>query len=136
MVEIQRRSYFISSHVAAHPHLLPGPTSWHRYHAACAAAQAAAGQGRDATDLDETSRASFRRPALDWLRAELEARRQMVKREPEKVWTIVRSLRDWLEDHHLAAVRGPDALAKLPAAERQAWQKLWADVADTLVRAQ
>jgi hypothetical protein len=31
-------------------------------------------------------------------------------------------------------VRGPDALAKLPEAGRRKWQKLWADVADTLAR--
>jgi hypothetical protein len=33
-------------------------------------------------------------------------------------------------------VRGPDALAMLPEAERPDWQHLWADVAATLARAQ
>jgi hypothetical protein len=33
-------------------------------------------------------------------------------------------------------VRGPEALARLPAAERQAWQMLWEDVAATLARAE
>jgi hypothetical protein len=33
-------------------------------------------------------------------------------------------------------VRGPEALARLPEAERLAWQKLWADMADTLARAE
>jgi hypothetical protein len=33
-------------------------------------------------------------------------------------------------------VREPDARGRLPAAERQAWQRLWADVADTLARAE
>jgi hypothetical protein len=32
-------------------------------------------------------------------------------------------------------VRGPDALAKLPEAEREQWQKLWADVQRLLDRA-
>jgi DNA-binding helix-hairpin-helix protein with protein kinase domain len=32
-------------------------------------------------------------------------------------------------------VRGPDALAKLPEAERQPWEKLWADVEAMLVKA-
>jgi hypothetical protein len=36
----------------------------------------------------------------------------------------------------LAGVRGTKALAKLPDAERPAWQKLWADVQKTLARAQ
>jgi hypothetical protein len=31
-------------------------------------------------------------------------------------------------------VRQPEALAKLPEAERHQWQKLWQDVADTLAR--
>jgi hypothetical protein len=33
-------------------------------------------------------------------------------------------------------VRGAEALARLPGAERQPWQQLWDDVADTLKRAQ
>jgi hypothetical protein len=32
-------------------------------------------------------------------------------------------------------VRGSEALARLPEPERQAWQKLWADVADALSQA-
>ena len=34
----------------------------------------------------------------------------------------------WKADADLADVRDPDALAKLPEAERKAWQSLWADV--------
>jgi hypothetical protein len=41
-----------------------------------------------------------------------------------------------LVDPEFAGVRGPEALAKLPESERQPWQKLWADVAATLARAQ
>jgi hypothetical protein len=33
-------------------------------------------------------------------------------------------------------VREPNALAWLPVAEQQAWRRLWADVADTLARAE
>jgi len=32
-------------------------------------------------------------------------------------------------------VRGPDALGRLPEPERPAWQKLWADIADTQAQA-
>jgi hypothetical protein len=117
---------------SAHPHLLPGPPSWHRYHAACAAAQAATGQGRDAADLDEQTRVNFRRQALDWLRAELKAHRRPVEQKPERV---AHDLQDWQWDLHLAGVREPKALAQLSETERHAWQKLWADVADTLARA-
>jgi hypothetical protein len=45
-------------------------------------------------------------------------------------------MRHWLADADLAGVRGPEALARLPASEQQSWQKLWNEVADTLARAQ
>jgi hypothetical protein len=45
-------------------------------------------------------------------------------------------LQHWQSDDAFAGVRGPEALAKLTEAERQAWQKLWKDVADMLKRAQ
>jgi hypothetical protein len=44
-------------------------------------------------------------------------------------------LQDWQWDTPFAGVRGPEALARLPAAERQKWQELWTDIADTLARA-
>jgi hypothetical protein len=49
---------------------------------------------------------------------------------------IVAQLRHWLAATGFAGVRGPAALARLPEAERPAWQKLWDDVADTLARVQ
>ena len=49
---------------------------------------------------------------------------------------IAVGLRCWLRDHYLAGVREADALSRLPEAERQAWQELWADVAATRARAQ
>jgi hypothetical protein len=42
----------------------------------------------------------------------------------------------WQQDADFAGVRGPEALARLPEAERPGWRKLWTDVADTLARAQ
>jgi hypothetical protein len=119
----------------AHPQLLAGPSTKHRYLAACAAALAGCGQGRDAADLDEPTRVRFRQQARDWLRAELEERRRLLAQEPGQVRAVARDLQDWLWDSPFAGVRGPDALARLPEAERQAWQQLWADVAATLARA-
>jgi hypothetical protein len=43
-------------------------------------------------------------------------------------------MRHWLRDPDFNGVRGADALAKLPEAERAGWRKLWADVADMLRR--
>jgi hypothetical protein len=47
---------------------------------------------------------------------------------------VSKTLHSWLQDTDFAGLRG-DALAKLPEAERQAWQQLWADVEQTLKRA-
>jgi hypothetical protein len=121
----------------ADPHLLAGRPGGHRYDAACVAALAGCGQGRDAADLDEKSRAGFRRQALDWLRAELEARRRLLEQEPiEAGQTVAEQMQTWLVDPDFAGVRGAEALARLPEDERQAWQLLWADVAATRARAQ
>jgi hypothetical protein len=121
--------------LTAYPQLLAGPSTRYRYHAAGAAALAGCGQGRDAADLDEATRAAFRRQALDWLRAELEARRRLLGQEPGKVLAVARDLQDWRWDIPFAGVRGPEALARLPEPERQEWQELWTDIADTLARA-
>jgi hypothetical protein len=83
------------------------------------------------------SRAGFRRQALDWLRAELEAQRRLLEEEPQTArFTVAPDLQYWLEAPDVAGVRGPEALGLLPAAERPAWQKFWADVADTRAKAQ
>src|SRR5262249_26333798 len=120
-----------------HPHLLEGPPTGHRYYAARAAVRAGCGQARDVADLDETSRAGFRRQARDWLRDELEAQRRLLGAEPEKTrWMIAGGLMRWLWDPDFAGVSRPDGLDMLPAAERQAWQKLWEEVADTQARAE
>jgi hypothetical protein len=42
----------------------------------------------------------------------------------------------WQRDPAFAGVRSPDALAKLPALEREGWRTLWADVAATLAQAE
>jgi hypothetical protein len=98
---------------------------------------AGCGRGRDADDLDEESRLGFRRQARDWMRAELEARRRLLEQERENAGgTVAHDLQRWLRNNHFAGVRGPEALARLPEAERQAWHQLWTDVADTLARAQ
>jgi tetratricopeptide (TPR) repeat protein len=109
----------------------------HRYNAACSAALAGCGQGEDAAKLDDKERARLRRQALDWLRAELEAWGRWLNKEPDKVRPIsIHQLRHWLEDTDFAGVRGTQALAKLPEAERQPWRKLWDDIASALSRAQ
>ncbi len=123
---------FMAAAFAADPKLAPG----RRYNAACAAALAGGGRGKDVARLDDKERARLRQQALDWLRADLTASRGLLEKEPERAGPPLRQqLRHWQQDPDFAGVRGPEALARLPAGERLAWQKLWADVAEVLARA-
>jgi tetratricopeptide (TPR) repeat protein len=109
----------------------------HRYDAACAAALAGCGQGKDAKKLAEKERARLRRLALDWLRDDLAAwTKELAKETPTARAAVRNRMQHWRADADFAGVRGPEALGRLPEGERQPWQKLWADVADTLARAQ
>jgi tetratricopeptide (TPR) repeat protein len=104
-----------------------------RYHAAGAAALAGCGQGKDADRPNSAEYARLRRQALDWLKADLDAWRRLLSQRPDKFRPIVaQKMRSWLADADFAGVRGPEALAKLPEAERPAWRQLWDRVAATL----
>jgi hypothetical protein len=107
-----------------------------RTEAACFAALAAAGKGQDAAKLDDKERATLRRQALDWLKADLAALAKLLDKGAPKGRKLVQEgLRHWQKDPDLAGVRDKDALAKLPQDQRQAWGQLWAGVADLLKRA-
>src|SRR5262249_27716971 len=73
-------------------------------------------------------RADLRRQALNWLRTNLELTTKLEKDGKVVDW----SLTDWQSDPALAPVRNPAELTKLPKAEREQWQSLWADVAALL----
>src|SRR5262249_981909 len=108
----------------------------HRYDAACYAALAAAGQGRDAGALDEKEKTRLRQQALGWLNADLAHwSKEATSAKPADRDLVRQRLQHWKQDTDLAGVRGA-ALAQLPEAERQLWQKLWDDAAETLGRAQ
>lgn len=49
---------------------------------------------------------------------------------------IVKQMQHWQSDPDFAGVCGSQELTNLPEAERQPWEKLWADVADLLRQAQ
>jgi WD40 repeat protein/serine/threonine protein kinase/tetratricopeptide (TPR) repeat protein/thiol-disulfide isomerase/thioredoxin len=111
----------------------------HRYNAACAAALAGCGQGKDADQLDAKEKSRLRGRALAWLRADLEALGRLLGNEGDPAPSaagVGNVLRHWQADPDLAGVRGAEALARLPKAERQEWQKVWDDVAATLARVQ
>jgi serine/threonine-protein kinase len=127
---------FFSEAFAAEPKLAGGEPSPHRYNAACAASLAGCGQGSDAASLDDKERSRLRQQARDWLRAELEAWRRWLDKGPDRARAAaVQQLQHWLADPDFAGVRGEEALTRLPEGEWQAWQKLWADVGETLAKA-
>src|SRR5262249_25493380 len=126
-------AHFYTEAFAEQPALAANLKAGHRYNAACAAALAGCGQGKDSSTIDDKEHARLRREALDWLRADLDAWRRLLDKEPDKVRpVIVQQMQHWLADPDFAGVRGPAALAGLPEAERPAWRRLWVDVAETL----
>jgi tetratricopeptide (TPR) repeat protein len=128
---------FYAAAFAARPALADDPRAGHRYNAACAAALAAAGQGQDTAGLSDEGRSGLRRQALTWLRADLRAWDRLAGgTAPQASAAAARALAHWRRDADLAGLRDEAVLAKLPEAERQAWRKLWADVAALLQRAQ
>jgi hypothetical protein len=67
--------------------------------------------------------------ALAWLQAERAAWAEVLDSGDAQARRAGRqALQHWRSDPDLADVRDPDALAKLPEAERTAWRSFWADV--------
>ncbi len=95
----------------------------HRYNAACAAALASSGKGTDAATLDAAGRTRWRRQAIDWLRANLDAWKKAGDAK-----TARSTLEHWKQDTDLAGLRDEVELAKLPAEDRAACEAVWRDV--------
>jgi serine/threonine protein kinase/Tfp pilus assembly protein PilF len=128
---------FFAGAFAAEPQVADDLNSDHRYHAACAAALAGCGQGKDAANLDTQESALLRKQALDWLRADLAAWSNLLEKAKDKAAPVVlQHMQHWLGDPDFNGVRGAAALAKLPEAERGDWQQLWEEVAALRQRAQ
>jgi serine/threonine-protein kinase len=101
----------------------------HRYNAACAAALAGCGHGKDADSLDDKDRPRLRKQALDWLRADLALwTKQAESRKAEDRAMVVQILKHWQEDADLAGIRDKAAVEKLSDDEQVTCRKLWADV--------
>jgi hypothetical protein len=105
----------------------------HRDNAACAAALAAAGQGEGEPAPNDESKAKLRERARVWLSAELETWTRVLESiKGQERNAAKQALAHWQRDPDLTGVRDAEALARLPEAERKAWQALWADVDDGL----
>jgi serine/threonine-protein kinase len=120
---------FFRDAFAADPDLAEMVVPGLRYNAACVAALAGCGHGRDVDKLDGKERARWRRQALDWLRQDLNWWDRALGRGNAQTHVRVRQeMQRWLTDRDLAGVRGKAALARLPDNERKQWQRLWSDV--------
>jgi serine/threonine protein kinase/Flp pilus assembly protein TadD len=140
--------------LAAQPSVAEDLAKGHCYHAACAAALAAAGQGQNAAPLTAHDQAQLRRQALDWLRAELKRLTQTVaayqaatkektpslasplqqlagqadKPGPADLLRVCDRLQRCLTDPDLASLRADKELVKLSKPEQQDWRAFWTDV--------
>jgi tetratricopeptide (TPR) repeat protein len=100
-----------------------------RYSAACAAVQAGCGQGKDASKPDAAECARLRGRAVAWLRADLSGWLTEMKTGTKSSRNgVIYEMEWWQQDPALACVRGDQALAKLPEAERHEWHGLWEEV--------
>ncbi len=122
--------------LAAEPSLADDRQAQHRYNAACAAALAGAGHGKDDPPPDDAAKAKLRRQAREWLRAELATWANILDSGAADMKAKVAStLQHWKEDTDLAGIRDEKELAKLPEDERAAFKRLWNDVDQLLTRA-
>jgi tetratricopeptide (TPR) repeat protein len=127
---------FYQDAFAAEPKLAKALRAGHRYNAACAAALAGCGQGKDAAELSAPERSRLHHQAVAWLRADLTAWQNFLEKAPKQTRLTVReTLRNWQKDTDFAGVRSKAALAKLPEEERGEWAKFWGEVAALLEKA-
>jgi serine/threonine-protein kinase len=100
-----------------------------RYNAACAAALAAGGQGKDEPPLDEAAKIRWRKQAVEWLTADLAAWATIVEKgSPQERQSVAPILQHWKTDPDLAGLRDQSSIATLPDPERKACNALWAQV--------
>ena len=122
--------------LANDPKLAEDRQPQHAYNAACAAALAASGQGKDDPPPDEAARAKLRQQAREWLEAELAFWAKIADAGAAQTKAIVPpTLKHWKADADLAGVRDEKELAKLPDEERGAFKQLWNDVDQLLTKA-
>jgi tetratricopeptide (TPR) repeat protein len=108
----------------------------HRYEAACATALAGSEPAVEGGPFEDRERARWREQALQWLRAGLEANRKLLEGTPKDRSLLIQRLRSWQTTPDLAGLRGPAALAQLPADQQKACKDLWSEVAALLARAE
>jgi tetratricopeptide (TPR) repeat protein/tRNA A-37 threonylcarbamoyl transferase component Bud32 len=113
----------------AQPALAEDRNAQNRYNAACAAALASTGQGKDDPPLDDETKVRWRKQSIDWLKADILAWGKVVETGPPQTKAILaQTLQHWKVDTDLSGIRDESALKQLPDHEQKACRALWADV--------
>jgi serine/threonine-protein kinase len=107
-----------------------------RFHAACAAALAASGQGTEAASLDESARNHWKKQALAWMRADLARWRDHVENGGDAARAeAAKILELWQREPDLMGLHDQERLAALPESDQEQWTAFWAEVDALLKRA-
>jgi eukaryotic-like serine/threonine-protein kinase len=110
--------------LAAQPQLVSERSS-----AARAAALAGTNADPEAASLTNEEREAWRKQALQWLRTELAAQRNLAQTDPPQALAAAYPLLSlWHTDRDLAPVRDRPQLSLLPAPEQEAWSGYWTEV--------
>ena len=121
--------------LANDPRLAVDRRAQYAYNAACAAALAASGQGKDDPPADDAAKAKLRKQAREWLQAELSAWAKVIETgTAEMKAKVAPALQHWKEDTDLICIRDEKERAKLPDEERTALKTLWNDVDQVLIK--
>jgi tetratricopeptide (TPR) repeat protein len=125
------QKYVLYQHSRSYFPVPPGPIAHpltgNRFETACATVVVA--------PHSSMNRQLTRYQALVWLRTDLDRWLQAVQTvEGRRLIQIRDALRTWQTTVDLASVRDPDKMSKLPAAERLAWELLWADIEQILAQ--
>jgi hypothetical protein len=130
-------AHFCANAFTADPKLAGDVPAGTRYNAACVAALAGCGRGKDADQVDEKERARLRQQAIGWLRQDLTWWSKTLNNGNAQTRAqVLQQLRHWQTDDDLAGLRDPGALGAWSAEERQHCLALWDEVAAVLGRAQ
>jgi serine/threonine-protein kinase len=106
-----------------------------RYQAACCAAQAGQGLGKDGDKLSLTELMRWRRQAREWLQDDLVAWIKKLNSESQTIRDLAqRMLEYWQVDPRLAGLRDASLLETLSADEQKECLLLWNQVASGLKR--
>ena len=132
----ERKLYFSSANLLEQalrddPKLAENTQAVHRFNAACAAALAGTGQGRDDPKPNDDEKTRLRRQALEWLKADLAFWKNHDANPAQKRLSNQRLLH-WKAVADLAGVRDEEALKGLPEEEQNRFREFWKEVDEVL----